>query len=126
MIKALAFDFDGLILDTEGPSFQSWQELCQSYDYQLTLEDWEICIGSAEGTSIFFDSLEGRLGGSLDLEAVAPKRLERELELVAEQPVRPGVSEYITGSTKDGAQAGCRLQLKLRLGDRAPRAARPE
>ena len=58
MIRALAFDFDGLILDTEGPIFKSWQELCQSYDYQLTLEDWEICLGSAEGTSIFFDNLE--------------------------------------------------------------------
>ena len=37
MIKALAFDFDGLILDTEGPIFQSWQELFQSYGRQLTL-----------------------------------------------------------------------------------------
>jgi beta-phosphoglucomutase-like phosphatase (HAD superfamily) len=58
MIKALAFDFDGLILDTEGPIFQSWQELCQSYGYQLTLEDWQICIATPEGTSIFFESLE--------------------------------------------------------------------
>ena len=106
MIKALAFDFDGLILDTEGPIFQSWQELCQSYDYQLTLEDWEVCIGSAEGTSIFFDSLEERLGGVVDLEAVAPNRLERELELVAGQPIRPGVSEYITGARKMGLKLG--------------------
>jgi beta-phosphoglucomutase-like phosphatase (HAD superfamily) len=60
MIKALAFDFDGLILDTEGPIFQSWQELCQSYDYQLTLEEWQICLGSAEGTSIFLSSFSWR------------------------------------------------------------------
>jgi beta-phosphoglucomutase-like phosphatase (HAD superfamily) len=58
MIKALAFDFDGLILDTEGPIFQSWQELCQSYGAQLTLQDWQICIATPEGTSIFFESLE--------------------------------------------------------------------
>ena len=106
MIKALAFDFDGLILDTEGPIFQSWQELCQSYDYQLTLKDWEICLGSAEGTSIFFDGLEERLGGSMDLEAVAPKRLERELELVAKQPIRPGVNEYIAGAQRMGLKLG--------------------
>ena len=29
-IKALVFDFDGLILDTEVPIYQSWRELCQS------------------------------------------------------------------------------------------------
>jgi len=25
--RALVFDFDGLILDTEGPEFQAWQEI---------------------------------------------------------------------------------------------------
>jgi HAD superfamily hydrolase (TIGR01509 family) len=106
MIKALAFDFDGLILDTEGPVYQSWQELFQSFGYQLTLEEWQICLGSAEGTSMFFDNLEEKLGGSVDLEEIAPKRLERELQLIAKQPIRPGVSEYISEAHKMGLKLG--------------------
>lgn len=106
MIKALVFDFDGLILDTEGPVFQSWQELFKTYGYQLTLQDWEICIGSAEGTASFFGNLEEKIGEPLEIEAVSPKRLERELELIAKQPIRPGVRQYIQEALERGLKLG--------------------
>ena len=31
MIRAIVFDFDGLILDTELPEFQSWQEIYEAH-----------------------------------------------------------------------------------------------
>lgn len=105
-IKALVFDFDGLILDTEGPVFQSWQELFKKYGYQLTIEDWQIVIGSAEGTASFFNNLEGKLGEPLDIEKVGPARLAREVELIANQPIRPGVRQYIQDA----------LEMRLKLG----------
>jgi HAD superfamily hydrolase (TIGR01509 family) len=105
-IKALVFDFDGLILDTEGPVFQSWQELFKHYGYNLTLDDWQICIGSQEGTNIFFSNLGNKLDASFDMQAEAPKRLERELELIAAQPLLPGVLEYIQGATEMGLKLG--------------------
>jgi len=105
-IKALVFDFDGLILDTEGPVFQSWQELFQNYGYNLTLDDWQVCIGSAEGTNSFFNNLGDKLDKSFDMQAEAPKRLERELELIATQPILPGVLEYIQGATELGLKLG--------------------
>jgi HAD superfamily hydrolase (TIGR01509 family) len=105
-IKALVFDFDGLILDTEGPVYQSWRELFQSYGYDLILDDWQICIGSAEGTASFFANLADKLGNPLDLETEAPKRLERELELIATQPILPGVYEYIQRAAELGLKMG--------------------
>jgi HAD superfamily hydrolase (TIGR01509 family) len=106
-IKALIFDFDGLIIDTEGPVFQSWQELLVGYGYDMTLADWQICIGTAEGTRTFFDTLDDRLERPLDMEAEGPPRLQRELELIASQPVLPGVKAYI--------QRAVELDLKLAI-----------
>ena len=106
-IRALIFDFDGLILDTEGPVFHSWQELLQRYGYSMTLEDWQVCIGSAEGTASFFKSLDDKLDRPIDLEAEGPQRLQRELEMVAQQPVLPGVNDYI----QRAAQLGLKLAI---------------
>jgi HAD superfamily hydrolase (TIGR01509 family) len=111
-IKALVFDFDGLILDTEGPVFQSWQELFQNYGYNLTLDDWQVCIGSAEGTNSFFSNLGDKLDNSFDMQVEAPKRLERELELIANQPILPGVLDYI--------QQAAQLGLKLGIASSSP------
>jgi HAD superfamily hydrolase (TIGR01509 family) len=106
-IKALIFDFDGLILDTEGAVFKSWQELLVGYGYDMTLADWQICIGSAEGTRLFFDTLEDRLDRPLDLEVEGPPRRQRELDMIASQPVLPGVEAYI--------QRAVELDLKLAI-----------
>ena len=106
-IKALIFDFDGLIIDTEGPVFQSWQELLVNYGYDMTLADWQICIGTAEGTQTFFDTLDDRLDRPLDLEVEGPPRRQRELDLIANQPVLPGVKAYI--------QRAVELDLKLAI-----------
>jgi len=111
-IKALVFDFDGLILDTEGPIFQSWRELLQRYGYNMTLDDWQICIGSAEGTASFFNNLPEKLDKPLDMDAEAPQRLQRELDLVAGSPVLPGVKEYIQRATE--------LDLKLAIASSSP------
>jgi HAD superfamily hydrolase (TIGR01509 family) len=94
-INALIFDFDGLILDTEGPVYNSWRELLLMYGYEMSLEDWQVCIGTAEGTASFFNTLGDRLDRPLDFEAEAPQRLQRELEMIARQPVLPGIEAYI-------------------------------
>ena len=106
MIEALVFDFDGLILDTEGPIFQTWQELYQEYGCQLTLADWENCLGSAEGTNMFYDNLEEQLGQPVDMETIAPRLQTRELEMIEAQPVLPGVSEYIQRAGQLGLKLG--------------------
>ncbi|MBA2625157.1 MAG: HAD hydrolase-like protein, partial [Acidimicrobiia bacterium] len=47
-MKAIVFDFDGLILDTEGPVYHSWREVFEAAGAHLSLEEWCDTIGRAD------------------------------------------------------------------------------
>jgi HAD superfamily hydrolase (TIGR01509 family) len=106
MIRAIIFDFDGLILETEGPIFQSWQECYQELGGELSLEKWGTIIGMSEGVFDPFDDLEAQLGKTIDRAAIAPGRQARERELVAAQSVLPGVESYLRAAMEMGLKIG--------------------
>lgn len=114
MIQALVFDFDGLILETEGPIYQSWQELYQSHGCHLPFETWASIIGTDE-LEVGYDpllELEKQLGRSLDREQIALRRRQREMEMVLALPILPGVQNYL--------QDAGRLGLKIGLASSSP------
>lgn len=101
-IKALIFDFDGLILETETPIFQSWQELYHAHGCEIPMEAWAKIIGASEYEFDPFDELERQLGRTVDREAVASGRRQRELELIHSQAVLPGVRDYLSAAQRKG------------------------
>jgi HAD superfamily hydrolase (TIGR01509 family) len=101
-IRALFYDFDGLILETEGPIYQSWRELYASYGVELPLSSFAHTIGVTENTFDLLGMLEERLGRRLPRQAIAPQRRARELELVSLQPVLPGVAEALRSARRLG------------------------
>jgi HAD superfamily hydrolase (TIGR01509 family) len=107
-IRALIFDFDGLILETEGPIFQSWQELYQAHNRQLSWETWATIIGTNE-IEVGYDplaELEKQTGLALDRPTVAEARRQREWELVLTQPILPGVMDYLHAARSLGLKLG--------------------
>ena len=55
MIRALIFDFDGLIVDTESPALQSWQEIFREYGHELSLDRWALNVGRGESLDVVGD-----------------------------------------------------------------------
>lgn len=45
-IRAIVFDFDGTILDTETLEFRRWEQLYRQHDRELKLSDWQRGIGT--------------------------------------------------------------------------------
>jgi HAD superfamily hydrolase (TIGR01509 family) len=107
MIRALVFDFDGVILDTETPFFRSWQEIYQAHGYDISLQDWGSMLGSSSDPQEPYNRLEGYLGGSLDREAMRSKRLHRELELLETETILPGIESALI----EGRQLGFKLAV---------------
>jgi HAD superfamily hydrolase (TIGR01509 family) len=106
MIRALIFDFDGLILDTEVPEFRAWQEIYQHHDCQLPLATWATCIGTSAAAFDPYAYLETLLGHAVERQAIQAQWRQRRDELLAPQTVLPGVQEYLVDAARLGLQLG--------------------
>jgi HAD superfamily hydrolase (TIGR01509 family) len=106
MIRAVIFDFDGLILDTEVPIFQSWQEIYQVYGGRLTIEEWSTIIGGGDFAFNPLERLQAQANRPLDWQALAEQQRLREKELISRQPVMPGVTDYLHDARQLGLKIG--------------------
>src|SRR6185503_2896506 len=108
MIKALIFDFDGLILDTESPEFHCWQNIYREYGFEFPDERWGSIVGG-NGHSDFdaAEHLSALSHGRLDSAALrARNRLESHEIILAQRPL-PGVMDYL----RQAKQLGLKLAI---------------
>jgi HAD superfamily hydrolase (TIGR01509 family) len=105
-IRGVIFDFDGLILDTETPIFESWQEVYRACGGELSMQQWSTIIGTISDEDDPFVWLEGQVRRPVDRKSFAPQRRQREFELIQSQPVRPGVMDCLLEAKKLGLKTG--------------------
>lgn len=103
MIKALIFDFDGLILDTEWPDYLSWQRVYRKYGCELAVQDWgQIVGGDAESDFDPYVHLETLSGQTIDRDEIWISRRKEYLEDLDQQEVLPGVLSLLEDSERLG------------------------
>ena len=93
-VGALVFDFDGLIIDTEGPVYEAWAEVYRRHGQELSLDFWKTIIGRGANYFDPLPELEKRVGRTLEAEAIRIERRLRTLELVEALSILPGVAEW--------------------------------
>jgi len=107
MVKAIIFDLDGTIIDTETSWFVALGDIYKEHGATLTLELYSTCIGTSLDAFDPYDHLikEGKL--AIELDDLKQKVKQRYDELMLKEEVRPGVPEYI----KQAKSAGLKLAV---------------
>ena len=97
MIRALVFDFDGVIADTEGPEYRAWQETWAEYGHELTLEEWVQCIGTNDADGWHpLTALAERMGEDFDRhDANRRRRARHEPAIHALAEPLPGIVDLL-------------------------------
>jgi HAD superfamily hydrolase (TIGR01509 family) len=115
MIKALIFDFDGLILDTETPEFHVWQGIYREHGYELPAERWASIVGGSGHSD--FDAAENLsllTQGRLDSISLNDRFRLESVALIHTLGPLPGVVDYLTEAK--------RLGLKLAIASSSTRS----
>lgn len=105
MIKAIVFDFDGLIIDTELAWYESYKETLAAYGAELPLERFAECVGTTDDVlHEVFRELIGDRASFEEIETQASRLVDEKMKA----PIaREGVTEYL----KEAKQRGCRIAL---------------
>ncbi|HET7339742.1 MAG TPA: HAD-IA family hydrolase [Candidatus Dormibacteraeota bacterium] len=105
MIRAIVFDFDGLILETEEPIYRSWLEVYEAHGEDLPFDRWLQTVGSNDAAFHPQRHLENRLGRRLPAD-VLDRRKERRTEMILSQDPLPGVVARIDEARSLGLKLG--------------------
>ena len=104
-IEAIIFDFDGVILDTETPLYESWRAMYRRFGADLDRAHFAKYIGGAD----YFDfhaHLERLAGVKIDRAALGDERRRLYGELVSDEAALPGVEDRIADAKRMGVKVG--------------------
>lgn len=101
MLKALVFDFDGVIVDTEAEWYYIYKEwLKKTYDYDLKVNDYLVCVGA--NSQNLFRFIKKELGDHVPIEEFEKEATQEYIERTNRLPVMEGVKELIIRAKSEG------------------------
>lgn len=92
--RAVIFDFDGLIIDSESPLFDIWCDIYRTHGAELTLDRWSAALGTQHGFDPY-DDLAACAGAVLSRDEWAPRLRAEHWRRCEELPLLPGVRERL-------------------------------
>ncbi|MGG0758601.1 HAD family hydrolase [Bacillus paramycoides] len=104
-MKAIIFDFDGLIVDTETIWFHSFRDAVREYGGELPLEEFAKCIGTTD--EVLYAYLKEQLKEKFNEHALKEKVTTLHKEKMKIPKARDGVKEYL----EEARELGLKIAL---------------
>jgi putative hydrolase of the HAD superfamily len=101
-MRALIFDFDGLIVDTESAIYEAWRDLYLAHGHDLPLATYVQCVGSVFGHYDPMAALESLLGGPVEWDTHLPMKDAKIRAGQRELNTLPGVRELLDAAHAAG------------------------
>lgn len=106
MLKALVFDFDGVIVDTESEWYYIYKEwLKETYNYDLKVKDYLVCVGA--NSQNLFRFIKKELGDQVPIEEFEKEATKEYIERTNRLPAMEGVQELV----KEAKARGLKLAI---------------
>ena len=105
-IKAIVFDFDGLILDTETADYEAWQAIYRSHGFNLPLSTWLPLVGDVTHNFDIDLRIAESIGRPLDRAELRKRHRAIYLEMLEGVGPMPGVEEYLCAAERLGIRVG--------------------
>ncbi len=94
-IKALVFDFDGLILDTESPELNAWREVYRIFGYEFPVEKYLLTVGTDQSAFKPAAYLCNLAGDTSLIDEIFEKQKRLLGEYLSASDLMPGVRNYL-------------------------------
>jgi len=101
-LKALIFDFDGLMIDSETAIAATWREVYAGHGLEFPEHLWRRMVGTREHDDLLWNNLAEQTGLDLDLATLEPARKARGVEFANRLPLLPGVSAHLDAAREAG------------------------
>ena len=105
-IKAMVFDFDGVILDTETTDFEAWQAIYRDHGIELPLSSWLPIIGDVSQYFNIDQKIAELTGKPVDGVELRERQKALHLELLEDAAAMAGVEEYLRSAKQLGIRVG--------------------